>query len=93
MSKQVFYTGVAWKHHISQDFENSDIVGGGAASGGTIFLDYKEMVEYLKSDGRSWHAAKLNLVNVPIFFEFNCDYMATILVDWVSDEGFLPVDL
>lgn len=84
------YTGKAWKHHISEHFKGTDIENG-AGAGGTIFLDYDRMIEYLKKDGRAWHVAELDLLYTPIRFDFKNDYMATILTDWPSVSGFHPV--
>lgn len=85
------YTGRAWKHHISEHFNDSDSDGNGAGAGGTIFLDYDKMLKYLKSDGRKWHVAELCLHDCPIRFDFANDHMATILIDWVSESGFSPI--
>lgn len=84
------YTGTAYKHHISEHFNGSDSHNG-AGAGGTIFLDYEKMLRYLKADGRKWHVAELCLRDCPIRFDFENDYMATILVDWASESGFYPI--
>ena len=87
------YTGKAWKHHISEHFSGTDSDGNGARAGGAIFLDYEKMLEYLKRDGRQWHICELNLQECPILFDFENDYVATILIDWVSESGFYPICL
>lgn len=87
------YTGKAWKHHISEHFVGLVDNRNGAGAGATIFLDYNKMLEFLKRDGRKWHIAELDLQNCPIRFDFNCDYMATILIDWPSVSGFRPIIL
>lgn len=91
----VNYTGKSWKHHISEHFEENDLhlKENGAGAGGTIFTDYHKMIDYLKADGRKWHVAELILIQTPIVFEFGNDFMATILIDWVSIEGFKPLNL
>lgn len=85
------YTGKAWKHHVSDHFTSADSDGNGAGAGGTIFLDYAKMLQYLKADGRKWHVAELCLRDCPILFDFANDYMATILIDWPSESGFHPI--
>ena len=85
-----FYTGLAWKHHIAKDFENKTCLTypNSAGSGGTIFLNYEKMIEYLKEDGRRWYVAELILKNEPLIFEFNNNFMATIQRDFPSENGF-----
>ena len=94
-NKIVLYTGLAWKHHIADDFENGNIPTkpNGAAKGGTIFVDYKKMLEYLKSDGRRWYVAELKLENEPLIFNFNNKYMATIQRNCLSEDGFKPFEI
>ena len=88
------YTGKAWKHHISEDFESGKCpLSGGAGMGGTIFTDYIEMIKYLREDGRRWHIAELNLEDEQIIFEFDNFYMATTTRNIPSDEGFKNIDL
>jgi hypothetical protein len=91
-SKVVRYTGKAWKHHIAKNFIEGHCPTNpnGAGKGGTIFLDYKKMSEYLIKDGRDWYVAELDLVNHPICFEFGNNWMATILKAKRSDKGFVP---
>lgn len=92
--KKILYTGTAWKHHISEDFENGKMpIESGAGKGGTIFLDYKTMIDYLKNDGRRWHVAELDLDRDPIIFNFDNNYMATIDIDKPSKSGFKPLNL
>ena len=87
------YTGKAWKHHISSDFGNTSTSDkNGAGKGGTIFLDYDKMLDYLKADGRKWHVAELYLESHPIRYDFGNNYMATILEDCESDVGFASLD-
>jgi hypothetical protein len=81
------YTGMAWKHHISEHFENYEEFGG-AGKGGTIFIDYNKMLNYLKEDGRNWHIAELNLYNEPLIFKFKDKWMANVTRDIHSDKGF-----
>ena len=91
-AKPVLYTGIAWKHHISEHFENGSCPThpNGAGKGATIFTDYNKMLDYLKADGRHWHVAELKLKNEPLIFEFGNDYMATIQNDCLSEQGFKP---
>lgn len=86
------YTGKAWKHHISENFENgkNPVHPNGAGPGATIFLDYEMMKEYLINDGRKWHIAELDLREDIIIYEFNCDWMVTIKNGRWSQEGFKP---
>jgi hypothetical protein len=86
------YSGKAWKHHIADDFENdlSLCFQNGVGAGGTIFLDYSKMIDYLQKDGGKWYVAELDLFNTPISFDFGNDYMATILVSCLSNTGFIP---
>ena len=86
----VFYTGKAWKHHVSKDFKNKKLLQcvNGAKKGATVFLDYHKMIDYLKADGRKWHAAELNLFSTKIEFNFKNKHMATILEDCISVKGF-----
>ena len=88
----VLYAGLAWKHHISEHFENGNCPThpNGAGKGATIFTDYNKMIDYLKKDGRHWHVAELNLQNEPLIFEFGNNYMATIQRDFLSENGFKP---
>ena len=88
----VLYTGLCWKHHISEHFENGlcPTSPNGAGKGGTVFTDYSKMIEYLKKDGRRWHIAELELKNEPLIFEFGNNYMATIPFDKISTHGFKP---
>lgn len=92
-TNMIKYSGKAWKHHISSDFENGKIPThpNGAGKGATIFIEYEKMIEYLKKDGRRWHIAELELKNELLFFQFNNNYMATILVDKISKDGFKPL--
>lgn len=84
------YTGIAWKHHISEHFENSkcETIPNGAGKGGTIFIDYEKMINYLKEDGRNWHIAELNLFNEPLIFKFKNKWMANITKNIHSEKGF-----
>ena len=82
-----YYTGLAWKHHVSKDFDNG-IVSGGAGKGATIFLDYDNMIKYLKEDGRKWHIAELKLNNEALIMEYGNDWMATTTRNIPSIEGF-----
>lgn len=88
----MLYAGLAWKHHIAEHFEDGlcPTHPNGAGAGGTVFIDYKKMIEYLKADGRRWYVAELQLDNDPLLFEFGNDWMATILVDKSSYAGFKP---
>lgn len=91
-AKPVLYAGLAWKHHISEHFENGDYPThpNGAGKGATVFTDYNKMIDYLKKDGRRWHVAELKLQNEPLIFEFGNNYMATIQRDCLSEHGFKP---
>jgi hypothetical protein len=91
--KLVLYTGLCWKHHISEDFETGKCPTkpNGAGKGGTVFTNYFKMIEYLKKDGRLWHIAELELINEPLVYEFQNDYMATILINKRSKHGFMPL--
>lgn len=92
MSNTINYTGKAWKHHVSSDFtDEATNCDNGAGKGGTIFLDYDKMIEYLNSDGRKWHVAELNLKSCPIRYDFGNKYMATIMQDWLCENGFVPL--
>ena len=92
IANAVLYAGLAWKHHISEDFEsgNCPLHPNGAGKGATIFINYEKMIEYLKKDGRRWHVAELLLENEPLIFEFGNNYMATIQRDYLSQRGFMP---
>ena len=85
----------AWKHHVAKHFINGSnpTHPNGAGKGGTIFLDWSEMVKYLKNDGRDWYVAEIEVEENELLFEFRNDYMATILVNRTSDEGFVPIEL
>jgi hypothetical protein len=48
------------------------------------------MINYLKEDGRKWHIAELNLKDEPLIFEFGNDWMATVIRDILSEQGFKP---
>jgi hypothetical protein len=88
-----FYTGKAWKHHIASDFQNGMPTSGGAGKGGTIFLDYYKMLDYLKKDGRDWYIAELDLKDNLVKYEYGNDYMVTTLVNIISKKGFKPINL
>lgn len=83
----------AWKHHISEHFEDggTPTSPNGAGAGGTIFLDYDKMICYLKEDGREWHVAELEVYEDELLFEFNCNWMATILCNRLSKIGFVKL--
>lgn len=85
----------AWKHHIAEHFLNDSIPAdkNGAGKGGTVFTDWDKMVEYLKKDGRNWYAAEINVEKDELLFEFGNGYMATILVNKSSLDGFVPLKL
>lgn len=88
----ILYTGLAWKHHIAEHFEDGSCPThpNGAGKGATIFIDYLKMINYLKNDGRCWYVAELKLENEPLIFEFGNNYMATIQRNYHSDKGFKP---
>ena len=81
----------AWKHHIAQHFEDGDLsTDGGAMKGSTIFTDYNKLLEYLKKDGRDWYVAEIEVEEYEID-PYLCGYMATILVDRMSNTGFKKI--
>lgn len=84
---------LVFKHHISKDFEENPslVMNNGAGAGATVFTDYNKMLAYLKTDGRSWHVAPLEVEKGELHFNFGNDYMATILCDKSSKENFKPV--
>lgn len=95
-SEITLYSGTAWKHHVAEDFERkinpAKTFPNGVMTGGTIFTNFDKMVEYLKKDGRDWYIAKLTLNKEPLKFEFNNNYMATVLTDYIySNDGFKPL--
>jgi len=85
MNNTILYTGEAWKHH---EYKDCDGTTTGAAKGGTIFTNYDKMLEYLTTveKERKWTVAKIELNDDPIHYEFDNDYMATLLVDKLYDE-------
>lgn len=93
MKIDILYSGLAWKHHIAEHFENGLCVThpNGAGKGATVFTDYQKMIEYLNDDGRKWYVAELKLENELLNFEFGNDYMATIKSNCLSEEGFKPI--
>ncbi len=82
-----------WKHHISSDFKDGISRNNGAGNGATVFLDYQKMIEVLKKDGRKWSVAELKVKKSELLFDRQEKYMATILVDRASKEGFKPIEL
>lgn len=86
----ILYSGLAWKHHIAENFENGSCSThlNGAGEGATIFLDYDKMIEYLKKDGRKWYVAELKLKDEPLLFNFDNEYMATTQRSCSSESGF-----
>jgi hypothetical protein len=91
---EVKYTGVCWKHHLSENFKNGTPTHpNGVGVGGTVFTNYEKMIEYLKHDGRQWHIAEILLENEPLIFEFDNDWMATIPFNKLSNTGFKPLIL
>ena len=92
MTETKLYTGKAWKHHISKHFDEGSMPTSpnGAGKGGTVFIDYEKMIEYLTEDGRNWHIAELDLKDEPLIFEYGNDWMATVTRNIFSKEGFKP---
>lgn len=89
------YTGQAWKHHISCDFDDNQEkapYSSGAGAGGTIFFDFDFMVKYLEENGGNWHVAELECLDTPVSYDFATDKMATILVNLPSRRGFIPLE-
>lgn len=87
-----YYTGPAWKHHISDHFEANLIShDNGAGIGATIFINYDKMIEYLEEDGRKWHIAELSLSDEYLSFDYGNNYMATINKNIPSLNGFKPL--
>jgi|TARA_R110000751_G_scaffold15422_4_gene50027 hypothetical protein len=83
---------IVWKHHISEHFKDGTLTtDGGAGVGGTVFMDYEKMVEYLKKDGREWYVAELEVDETELEFNFKQNYMATILVNRISKTGYKPI--
>ena len=54
--KVKLYSGVAYKHHIAEHFENGSCVThpNGAGAGATIFLDYKKIKHTTSMTPRYW---------------------------------------
>ena len=84
---------LAWKHHIAENFETgkSPLHPNGAGKGATILLNYHKMLEYLLTTKRRWYICEIEVSPDELLFEFGNDYMATILVDRLSEKGFRPV--
>ena len=88
------FTGKAWKHHSAANFTKEENPSprhpNGAGKGGTIFIDFNAMIDYLEADGREWYIAELDLNKTPILFDMGNFGMATILTDLQSEKGFFP---
>jgi hypothetical protein len=83
---------IVWKHHISEHFKDGTLTtDGGAGVGGTVFIDYEKMMEYLKKDGREWYVAELEVDETELEFNFKQNYVATILVNRISKTGYKPI--
>lgn len=87
------FTGIIYKHHISEHFESGEcpLFPNGVGKGGTVFLDYNFMIDYLKKTNKKWHIAKIELNNEPLLFEFDSELMATTLRSHSSFTGFYPL--
>jgi hypothetical protein len=86
----------AWKHHISEHFEPIGFIPchpNGGGKGGTIFLNYQTMIEYLKNTEMDWHVAELNVTESQITRHPNNKYLATLNESVGSDFGFYPLNL
>lgn len=80
-----------WKHHISEHFKPIGDIPchpNGGGKGGTVFLDYETMLQYLKNDGREWHIAELNVNESDIIRNPGNGQTATLLRGIYSDHGF-----
>ena len=88
-----FYSGPAWKHHLSADFENHPelLKNNGAGEGATVFINYQFMLNYLKRTGKKWHIARLELNNCPVDVGHESPDMITILKPVKAIENFHPV--
>lgn len=82
-----------WKHHIAEHFVSGKLPAhpNGGGVGGTVFLSRDQMLSYLKKDGRDWWVAELEVEANEIKIHPECDYMADLLVNKLSTEGFKPI--
>ena len=82
---------IVWKNHISEDFKKNPslLINNGVGIGGTIFLDYNKMVDYLIKNGRRWHVAEIDMEEHE-FKNIN-NFMAISLVSRYSKSGFKPL--
>jgi len=88
------YTGICWKHHVAEHFNNETIKKHtSAGKGATVFTNYEKMLKYLKDDGRKWYICELELNNEELIYEFGNDYMATIPYSKRSKDGFRPLNI
>ena len=70
---------IVYKHHLSKDFNSGKVlVNGGIGRGATVFIDYEDMLKYLKKDGRKWHVCRANVAVSDLIFNFKNKGMATI---------------
>lgn len=86
-----------WKHHIAKHFEEDQTLANdpenGPGYGATVFTNYEKMIDYLKRDGRQWFVCECEVNLCFLRFNFGNDWMATILCDMGSKEGFKPLNL
>lgn len=86
--KEVYYTGRAWKHHRVEDFDRNPLKYANASKGGTIFLDYDKMIQYLKMLGGHWYICELILQDELVCLNHNQSWMVDVTRSIPYERGF-----
>jgi len=84
---------IVYKHHVSKHFKKGISRNNGVGEGGTVFLDFNKMKDYLRADGRKWSIAILNMNKEDLHFNMGNEYMATSKISKSCKKGFEPIEL
>lgn len=87
-----------WKVHIAKHFEDDPSLANdpenGPGYGATVFLNYEKMIGYLKRGiVQKWFVCESEVDSWFLQFDYEVDWIATILCDVGSKEGFKPLIL
>lgn len=85
---------IVWKHHIAEDYEKNGVptLGNGVGVGGTVFLDFNRMVDWLKqNDKRAFYVAPIDMNVSELEFNQPETFMADSRVKKISVGPFAPI--